>query len=61
MVRAATEVGAASISTIAPLLGVSAGWDAADAETAGWDEKRAAELSRPPFRRMAGVGGNAMT
>jgi hypothetical protein len=44
VVRAATEAGAASVSTISPPQGVSVGWDAADAESAGWDEKRAAEL-----------------
>ena len=55
VVRAATEVGAASISTIAPLLGVSAGWDAADAETAGWDEKRAAELVASAVPANGGV------
>ncbi len=42
--RAATEVGAASVSIISPPFGVPVGWDAADAGSSGWDEKRAAEL-----------------
>jgi putative DNA primase/helicase len=42
--RAAGEAGATSVATIAPPLGVPLGWDAADAEAAGWDEKRAGDL-----------------
>ncbi len=54
--RAAAEAGAASVAIIAPPKGVPVGWDAADAESAGWDEKRAAELvaSAAPANGEAG-------
>jgi putative DNA primase/helicase len=55
VVRAATEAGATSVSTIAPPLGVQAGWDAADAESAGWDEKRTAELVASAIPANGGV------
>ncbi len=42
--KAILAVGATSVAVIAPPHGVAVGWDAADAVTAGWDEKRAAEL-----------------
>ncbi len=42
--RAARDAGAASVTVVTPPQGVPVGWDAADAEAAGWNEKRAAEL-----------------
>jgi putative DNA primase/helicase len=44
VVRAACDAGAASVTVVTPPQGVPVGWDAADAEAAGWNEKRAAEL-----------------
>lgn len=56
VVRVATEAGAASVSTIAPPLGVPVGWDAADAETADWNEKRAADLVATAAPATGGAG-----
>jgi len=42
--KAISDAGAESVAIIAPPHGVPVGWDADDALTAGWDERRAAEL-----------------
>ena len=49
--KAVAAAGAESVAIITPSIGVSVGWDAADAEAAGWDERRALELvnSAAPF------------
>jgi len=39
--RLTREAGAASVAVLTPPEGVGAGWDAADAETEGWDRARA--------------------
>ena len=54
--RTATEAEAASVAIIVPPQGVSVGWDAADAESSGWDERRAADLVAAAVPSAAAAG-----
>jgi hypothetical protein len=59
--KAAKAVGAASVAIISPPGGCETGWDAADAEAAGWDAVRANALiaAAKPFESSSRTGGQA--